>query len=104
MRRASLLLPLLAACATPGEQPAGGGGSAPYGRTPDAHQRYQEAAARGEVRIGMVKDEVRTALGPPTRTSRTTYQRKSATCWSYLYRDIYFDNDGFVIGYRSAIG
>ena len=101
MRRIAWLL-LLAACAAPGDKdPAG---KAAHGRTPEDDKRYKEYAARGEVRTGMVKSEVRTALGEPSRTNRTTYRRKSATCWSYPYRDIYFDDDGYVIGYQSAIG
>lgn len=101
MRRIAWLL-LLAACSAPSgtETP----GKTPHGRTPEDDKRYKEYAARGEVRTGMVKSEVRTAMGEPNRTSRTTYRRKSATCWSYPYRDIYFDDDGFVIGYQSAIG
>lgn len=101
MRRAAPLL-LLAACSSPGGTDTAG--KVPYGRTPEAHRKYQELAAKGEVRIGMVKDEVRTALGAPKRTSSTTYRRQPATCWSYIYRDIYFDKNGYVIGFQSAIG
>jgi len=103
MRRIAWLLPLLlAGCSAPGATQEEG--KIVRGRTPEDDKRYKEYAARGEVRYGMVREEVRTALGEPKRTSRTTYRRKAATCWSYLYRDIYFDEDGFVIGYQSVIG
>jgi len=99
MRWAPLLL-LLAGCGTPLVPTT----AETYKRTPEAEQKYKEAAARGEVKIGMTRDEVRTAWGTPTRTSRTTYQRKRATCWSYLNKDVYFDDDGYVIGWQSLYG
>jgi outer membrane protein assembly factor BamE (lipoprotein component of BamABCDE complex) len=104
MRRIVWLLPLLllAGCSAPGDtQPEG---KTVHGRTPEDDKRYKEYAAHGEVRIGMVREEVRTAMGEPNRTSKTTYRRKRAVCWSYLYTDIYFDEDGFVIGYQSVTG
>jgi hypothetical protein len=100
MRRTLWLL-LVAACGTPGPTDESGKAST---RTPEADRKYKEVAARGEVRLGMTRQEVRTALGEPKRTKRTTYRRRSATCWSYEYRDIYFDDEGFVIGWQSLIG
>ena len=102
MRRFAWLL-LLAACAAPGEE-ADQPPKAVHGRTPEADQKYKEAAARGEVKYGMTRDEVRTAMGAPLRTKRTTYRRKPATCWSYQFSDIYFDDDGYVIGWQSLTG
>lgn len=99
MRRASLLLLVLAACGTAAKIT-----ETTPDRTPEAEQKYKEAVARGEVRIGMVQSEVRAAMGPPSRTSRTTYRRKPSLCWSYLYTDVYFDGQGFVIGWQSALG
>jgi outer membrane protein assembly factor BamE (lipoprotein component of BamABCDE complex) len=93
-----LLLLLPAACGTVDIA------SKPPDRTPEQQQNVKEAIARGEVRMGMIKDEVRQAMGSPLRTSKTTYSRKQATCWSYLYTDIYFDDDGYVIGWLSATG
>lgn len=104
MRRL-LLLPILAACAAPkAEEEAAEPGKVAHGRTPEADQKYKEAAARGEVKYGMVRDEVKTARGAPLRTKRTTYKRKPSTCWSYTDCDIYFDDDGFVIGWQSITG
>lgn len=104
MRRIAwlLALPLLAGCSTPGGTSTEA--KVAHGRTPEDDKRYKEYAARGEVRIGMVREEVRTAMGEPKRTSRTTFHRKAAICWSYVYTDIYFDEDGFVIGYQSVTG
>lgn len=96
MRRVLPLL-LFAACSTVTP-------SKPPERTPEQQQNVEEAIARGEVRMGMVRDEVRRAMGKPNRTSKTTYKRRSATCWSYLYTDIYFDEEGYVIGWQSAVG
>ncbi|HEX5136734.1 MAG TPA: hypothetical protein VFY93_07170 [Planctomycetota bacterium] len=75
-------------------------------RTPEQEQKYKEAVGRGEVKIGMTKEEVRKAWGPPTRTSKTTYARRSAMVWSYAgrYTDIFFDDDGFVMAWQSATG
>jgi outer membrane protein assembly factor BamE (lipoprotein component of BamABCDE complex) len=97
MRRVLLPLLLLAACSTVSP-------TKPPDRTPEQQQNVEESIARGEVRMGMVKDEVRRAMGKPNRTSKTTYGRKPATCWSYIYTDIYFDDDGYVIGWQSATG
>lgn len=98
-------LPLLAACAAPkAEEDVQEPSKVAHGRTPEVDQRYKEAAARGEVKYGMVRDEVRTARGAPVRTKRTTYRRRPATCWSYADCDIYFDEDGFVIGWQSITG
>ncbi len=103
MRRISWLL-LLAACAPPVDKDPDA--KTAHGRTAEDDKRFKEYAARGEVRIGMVKSEVKTAWGEPGRTKRTTFRRKSATCWSYpdRYADIYFDDEGYVIGYQSATG
>lgn len=101
MRRL-LLLPLLAACAAPkADEDVPEPKKSVLGRTPEQDRKYKEAAARGEVKYGMVRDEVRTAMrGPPDRTKRTTYKRRPATCWSYVNCDIYFDEEGFVIGWQ----
>jgi hypothetical protein len=99
MRQVLPLLLLLAACSS---APADRGSTA--NRTPEVDKKYKEAAARGEVKIGMIQSEVRTAMGDPKRTKRTTYRRQPATCWSYINIDIYFDDEGFVIGWQSAYG
>ena len=99
MRRLAWLA-LLAACAAPTEEDAQQPQKVAHGRTPEADQKYKEAAARGEVKYGMIRDEVRTARGAPARTKKTTFRRKPATCWSYPDCDIYFDEDGFVIGWQ----
>jgi len=104
MRTAAWLLLLLAACSTPSGTETSG--NAAHDRTPDADRKYKEAAARGEVKYGMVREEVRKAWGEPKRKSRTTYKRKPVTSWSYpdRYTDVYFDNDGFVVGWSSLTG
>lgn len=96
-----LLLPILAACGTVEDVV-----SKPPDRTPEQEQKYKEAVERGEVKIGMTKAEVRKAWGSPTQTSRTTYARRPATCWSYgtRFTDIFFDDDGFVMAWASATG
>lgn len=99
MRRIAWLL-LLAGCSTPVVTAVTG--DKPPDRTPETEQKYKEAVARGEVKIGMTRSEVRTAMGQPKRTSKTTYRRKSATMWSYPLTDIYFDGDGFVIGWQTS--
>jgi hypothetical protein len=106
MRRVALFLILLAACGTTPEQEAEQQpAKAVQGRTPEQDRKYKEAAERGEVKYGMVRDEVRTAMrGGPQRTKKTTYKRKPATCWSYPFTDIYFDEDGYVIGWQSLTG
>lgn len=107
MAKLAWFLLLVAACSTP---PKDGEADQPPakvagGRTPDADRKYKEAAERGEVKYGMVRDEVRTAMrGGPLRTKKTTYRRRPATCWSYQFTDIYFDEDGFVIGWQSLTG
>jgi hypothetical protein len=103
MRRTAWLL-LLAACSTPAGTETSD--KVAHDRTPDADRRYKEAAARGEVKYGMVREEVRKAWGAPKRTGRTTYKRKSVTSWSYpdRFTDIYFDDDGFVVGWHSLTG
>jgi outer membrane protein assembly factor BamE (lipoprotein component of BamABCDE complex) len=73
-------------------------------RDADTNRKYKEAAARGEVKFGMTRDEVRTALGKPSRTGKTTYKGRPATYWAYLYTDIYFDEDGLVAGWQTATG
>ncbi|MFI5402258.1 MAG: hypothetical protein ACHQ1G_04925 [Planctomycetota bacterium] len=100
--RHTVWLLLLAGCSTPLVKEITG--ETVPGRTPEDDKRYKEYAKKGEVRIGMVRSEVRTAMGEPNRTKRTTYRKKPATCWSYLYTDIYFDDNGFVVGYQSATG
>jgi outer membrane protein assembly factor BamE (lipoprotein component of BamABCDE complex) len=93
--RWSIALLLAAAC---------GSSSGVTERTPETDRRYKEAAARGEVKFGMTRDEVRTALGKPSRTGKTTYKGRPATYWAYLYTDIYFDEDGLVAGWQTATG
>jgi hypothetical protein len=92
-------LPFLAACGAPVVKDIV---EPPPDRTPEVDQKYKEAAERGEVKLGMTRGEVRTAMrGDPKRTGKTTYRRRPATFWAYLHADIYFDKDGFVIGYET---
>jgi hypothetical protein len=77
--------------------------AAPRGRLRLVERRHG-AAARGEVKLGMTKDEVRTAMGKPNRTGKTIYRGRAATYWAYLYTDVYFDEDGLVAGWQTALG
>ena len=95
MRRLTWLI-LLAACQSSTSQ-------VPE-RTPEQEEKYKEAVARGEVKIGMTKGEVRAAIGPPKRTKKSMYRGRNATVWSYLYTDIFFDENGYVLGWQSAVG
>jgi hypothetical protein len=95
MRPALWILPFAACCST-----AGTG----HDRTPEQEQKYKEAAARGEVKLGMTPNEVRGAMGEPKRKGTTTYRGKRVTFWAYLYTDIYFDDAGLVVGWHSALG
>lgn len=98
MRRVLSLLPLLAACGSTGEVDK-------YQRTPEQEEKYKEAVARGDVKLGMKMAEVREAMGrKPNRTSKTTYARKPATCWYYDRIDFYFDEDGYCIGWQGMTG
>jgi hypothetical protein len=89
---------LLAACnSTPSDTPAR---STP--RTPEMEAKYKEAVARGEVKMGMTRREVEEAIGAPQRKDRTTYMSRQVERWNYPYSEIYFDRDGYVLGWRSA--
>jgi outer membrane protein assembly factor BamE (lipoprotein component of BamABCDE complex) len=99
MRRIAWPL-LLAGCSTPVVTTLTG--DKPPDRTPEVDRKYKEAAARGEVKFGMTRAEVRTAWGEPARTRKTTYRKKLATLWAYPRADIYIDEDGFVIGWEGA--
>ena len=106
MARLAWLLLLPAACSTPKGEDAEPPPAkvTTEGRTPEADRKYKEAAARGEVKYGMRRDEVRTARGAPLRTKKTTYRKKPVTCWSYMDTDIFFDEDGYVVGWHGLTG
>jgi outer membrane protein assembly factor BamE (lipoprotein component of BamABCDE complex) len=89
MRRLLLLLVCLAACSTPGAKKVD--------RPPDQQAQVDEAIKNREVRLGMTESEVLAAWGQPKRKRKATHRRKPVVIWSYVYSEIYFDRDGFVV-------
>jgi len=97
MRRRSVpgLLALLCACASSrtGDDPP-----RRDERPPDVEAKYEAAIERGEARIGMTKDEVRQAIGPPNRTKRGRWRDRPADIWYYTWSEVYF-RDGYMVHY-----
>lgn len=89
MRRLLFLLVCLAACSAPGAKKAQ--------RSPEQQAKVEAAIKNREVRLGMTESEVLAAWGKPQRKRRATHRRKPVVIWSYVYSEIYFDRDGFVV-------
>ena len=93
------ILAAVAACGTSG----GVGKGKTDHRSPEDQKRYDEAVARGEVKLGMTRDEVRRAWGKPRRKVRENHRgRKNVEIWLYPFSQVYFDRDGYVFDFRSA--
>lgn len=84
-----LLLPLLAACGSPG--------SKAHNRTPEVQARFDEAVKNGQIRLGMSQDEVRKAIGRPKRTGREKRGKEYLDTWYYPGSAVFFDAAGYVI-------
>jgi len=84
---------LLGACASGGEK------ADTSSRSPEEQRKYEEAIARGEVKIGMTEDEVARTLGKPLRVDTTKYIKRDVVRWSYTFNEIYFRH-GYVVGWR----
>jgi len=90
MRRLLFLVVCLTACATPGARKVD--------RPPEQQARVDEAIKNREVRLGMTESEVLAAWGKPHSKSRAKQRGKPVRVWSYGISEIYFDQDGFVVG------
>ncbi|MHC4818656.1 MAG: hypothetical protein ACYTF8_11440 [Planctomycetota bacterium] len=89
MRRLLFLLVFLTACSTPGAKTVE--------RPPEQQAKVDEAIKRREVLLGMTESEVLAAWGKPQGKRKATIRRKPVVVWSYIYSEIYFDVDGFVV-------
>ena len=87
------VLAAAAACGTPAK---------PHNRTPEMQEKYRAAVERGEVKLGMTRSEVAEAVGKPQRKDRTKYGRREVERWHYTFSEVYFDDEGYVVGFRSA--
>jgi hypothetical protein len=93
MRR-SLVLPLLAAaCGSTPKDPRD------EALEKDREQRYQEAIAKKEIRLGMTPKMVVAAWGEPQKRDRTTRNGKEVRRWWYPSVFVYFHEDGYVLGW-----
>ncbi|MHC4550841.1 MAG: hypothetical protein ACYTEZ_18960 [Planctomycetota bacterium] len=69
-------------------------------RSPEQAARVKEAIKSGEIRYGMTTSEVLASWGKPARKSTTRHRGRRVTVWAYAFTDVYFDRDGYVVGWR----
>jgi len=103
---APALLPWLAllALAACGSSSSGRGATPQATRTPRDEARYAAAVKRHEIKIGMSRAEVLRAWGKPGRKKSKLRLGRKVEVWLYAFSDLYFDDEGYVIGFQSAGG
>ena len=66
-------------------------------RSKSAEAKYKAAVERGEVKIGMTEAEVTKGYGKPKKKVKSTRDHRPVVRWLYMYSEVIFDADGFVI-------
>jgi hypothetical protein len=64
--------------------------------------KYDAAVKRKEILIGMKKSEVLQAWGQPMKRDRTTFRGQRVDRWMWAFSEIYFDREGYVVGWHTA--